>query len=315
MSEVITKQIYIQPEPKDYFELLKPRVMRLVVFTALVGLLAAPENIHPIISFASILCVAVGAGACGALNMWWDADIDKVMKRTSSRPIPSGKVEANTSLTIGLVLSFFSVVLLGLFSNYFAAAMLAFTIFFYIIIYTVWLKRLTTQNIVIGGLAGAFPPIIGWIIATGEISFESLLMCLIIFVWTPPHFWALSIFSNNDYTKAKVPMLMVIKGETITRRYIFYYSLLLSFITILVSFTSIGGIFYFISSLILNSYFILLSFSILKVKGKSAENNFKKERKFFLFSIFYLFTHFFFILLESILRKISFFNFNFLNML
>ncbi len=315
MSEVITKQIYIQPEPKDYFELLKPRVMRLVVFTALVGLLAAPENIHPIISFASILCVAVGAGACGALNMWWDADIDKVMKRTSSRPIPSGKVEANTSLTIGLVLSFFSVVLLGLFSNYFAAAMLAFTIFFYIIIYTVWLKRLTTQNIVIGGLAGAFPPIIGWIIATGEISFESLLMCLIIFVWTPPHFWALSIFSNNDYTKAKVPMLMVIKGETITRRYIFYYSLLLSFITILVSFTSIGGIFYFISSLILNSYFILLSYSILKVKGKPAENNFKKERKFFLFSIFYLFTHFFFILLESILRKISFFNFNFLNML
>jgi len=315
MSEVITKQIYIQPEPKDYFELLKPRVMRLVVFTALVGLLAAPENIHPIISFASILCVAVGAGACGALNMWWDADIDKVMKRTSSRPIPSGKVEANTSLTIGLVLSFFSVVFLGLFSNYFAAAMLAFTIFFYIIIYTVWLKRLTTQNIVIGGLAGAFPPIIGWIIATGEISFESLLMCLIIFVWTPPHFWALSIFSNNDYTKAKVPMLMVIKGETITRRYIFYYSLLLSFITILVSFTSIGGIFYFISSLILNSYFILLSYSILKVKGKPAENNFKKERKFFLFSIFYLFTHFFFILLESILRKISFFNFNFLNML
>ena len=315
MSEVITKQIYIQPEPKDYFELLKPRVMRLVVFTALVGLLAAPENIHPIISFASILCVAVGAGACGALNMWWDADIDKVMKRTSSRPIPSGKVEANTSLTIGLVLSFFSVVFLGLFSNYFAAAMLAFTIFFYIIIYTVWLKRLTTQNIVIGGLAGAFPPIIGWIIATGEISFESLLMCLIIFVWTPPHFWALSIFSNNDYTKAKVPMLMVIKGETITRRYIFYYSLLLSFITILVSFTSIGGIFYFISSLILNSYFILLSYSILKVKGKPAENNFKKERKFFLFSIFYLFTHFFFILLESILRKISFFNFYFLNML
>ena len=310
MSELMAKPLYFQAQPKDYLELLKPRVMRLVVFTALVGLIAAPVNVHPIISFASILCVAVGAGACGALNMWWDADIDSLMKRTSTRPIPSGKVNANTSLTIGLVLSFFSVILLGLFSNYLAAVMLAFTIFFYIIIYTIWLKRSTTQNIVIGGLAGAFPPVIGWIIATGQINYESLLMCLIIFVWTPPHFWALSIFSNSDYTNAKIPMLMVVRGEKTTRKHIFCYSIALSFVTIFTSFSNLGGMFYLVSSMFLNIYLIILSVRLMSSKYNLDVNDFKNERKFFLFSIFYLFAHFSLILFEAILRKLDLIKYN-----
>ena len=191
----------------DYVQLLKPRVMSLVVFTALVGLLVAPATLHPVEAFCAILFIALGGGASGALNMWWDADIDAVMRRTQSRPIPSGRVEPGEALAIGLALSGISVVMLGLATNLMAAALLAFTIFFYVVIYSVWLKRITPQNIVIGGAAGAFPPMIGWVAATGSVSIEAFLMFMLIFMWTPPHFWALALFMKSDYGDAKVPML------------------------------------------------------------------------------------------------------------
>ena len=191
----------------DYFALLKPRVMTLVVFTAFVGLLAAPVGVHPLVGFAAILFIAVGGGASGALNMWWDADIDRVMKRTRKRPIPAGKVSEDEAFAFGITLAGFAVVMLGLAANLLAAGLLAFTIFFYVVIYSMWLKRWTPQNIVIGGAAGAFPPMIGWAAATGTISIESILMFALIFMWTPPHFWALALFMRSDYDEAGVPML------------------------------------------------------------------------------------------------------------
>lgn len=211
----------------DYFALLKPRVMSLVVFTALVGLLVAPNPVHPFVAFASILFIAVGGGASGALNMWWDADIDRKMKRTQKRPIPSGKVEESEALAIGVTLSAFAVVMLALAANVFAGLLLAFTIFFYVVIYTMWLKRSTPQNIVIGGAAGAFPPMIGWAVATGGVSIESVLMFMITFMWTPPHFWALALYKCDDYEKAGVPMLPVVSGVLETKRQMLLYTVLL----------------------------------------------------------------------------------------
>jgi protoheme IX farnesyltransferase len=212
----------------DYFALMKPRVMSLVVFTALVGLVIAPGHVHPVIGFAALLCIAVGAGAAGALNMWYDADIDAVMTRTAQRPVPGGRVEPGEALAFGITLAAFSVVALGLLVNLIAAALLAFTIFFYVVIYTMWLKRSTPQNIVIGGAAGAFPPMIGWAAATGGIGVESCLLFLIIFFWTPPHFWALSLWRSDDYARAGVPMLPVIAGAQETRKQILIYSLVLA---------------------------------------------------------------------------------------
>ncbi|MEK6216753.1 MAG: heme o synthase, partial [Boseongicola sp.] len=194
-----------EPTFGDYFALLKPRVMSLVVFTAFVGLLVAPVSLHPVEAFAAILFIAVGAGASGALNMWWDADIDAVLRRTANRPIPSGRVEPGEALAIGVGLSGMAVVMLGLATNLFAAGLLAFTIFFYAVVYTMWLKRWTPQNIVIGGAAGAFPPMIGWAAATGGVSIEAALMFALIFIWTPPHFWALALFVRSDYGDADVP--------------------------------------------------------------------------------------------------------------
>jgi heme o synthase len=230
-----------EPQFGDYFELLKPRVMRLVVFTALVGLLAAPAPVHPVIAFAGLLCIAVGAGASGALNMWWDSDIDAVMRRTSGRPVPSGRIGREEALAVGVTLAVFSVVMLALFANIFAAALLAFTIFFYAVIYSMWLKRSTPQNIVIGGAAGAFPPMIGWAIATGGVSVESVLMFLVIFLWTPPHFWALALFRNDDYTRAGVPMLPVTAGARATRVQILLYSLILAPVVVALATTQVGG--------------------------------------------------------------------------
>ncbi|MEO1613797.1 MAG: heme o synthase [Pseudomonadota bacterium] len=233
-------------EFKDYFELLKPRVMSLVIFTALVGLLVAPVGVHPVISFASILCIAVGAGASGALNMWWDADIDVKMARTRNRPVPSGRVTADEALAVGLGLSILSVAMLGLFANWLSASILAFTIFFYAVIYSMWLKRSTPQNIVIGGAAGAFPPMLGWAVATGGVSVESVLMFAVIFLWTPPHFWALALYRNGDYERAEVPMMTVVAGPVATRRQVFWYSVALAVVAVAPAFTSIGGFVYLV---------------------------------------------------------------------
>ena len=211
----------------DYVALMKPRVMSLVVFTALVGLMVAPGHLHPVLGFAALLCIAIGAGAAGALNMWFDADVDAVMSRTASRPIPAGRVLPQEALGFGMTLAVGSVAVLGLVANWLAAGLLAFTIFFYVAIYTAWLKRSTPQNIVIGGAAGAFPPMIGWAAATGAIGLESILMFLIIFFWTPPHFWALSLWRTQDYARAGIPMLPVVAGPAETRRQILIYALAL----------------------------------------------------------------------------------------
>src|SRR5580704_9172235 len=212
----------------DYVALMKPRVMSLVVFTALVGLMVAPGHLHPVVGFAALLCIAIGAGAAGALNMWYDADIDAVMARTADRPIPAGRVTRGEALGFGVTLAGGSVAVLGLAANWLAAGLLAFTIFFYVAIYTMWLKRSTPQNIVIGGAAGAFPPMIGWAAATGGLGIESLVLFLIIFFWTPPHFWALSLWRAGDYARAGIPMLPVVAGPAETRRQILIYSLVLA---------------------------------------------------------------------------------------
>jgi protoheme IX farnesyltransferase len=212
----------------DYVALMKPRVMSLVVFTALVGLMVAPGHLHPVLGFAALLCIAIGAGAAGALNMWFDADVDAVMSRTASRPIPAGRVLPQEALGFGMTLAVGSVAVLGLVANWLAAGFLAFTIFFYVAIYTAWLKRSTPQNIVIGGAAGAFPPMIGWAAATGAVGLESVLMFLIIFFWTPPHFWALSLWRTQDYARAGIPMLPVVAGPAETRRQILIYAVALA---------------------------------------------------------------------------------------
>ena len=291
----------------DYFALLKPRVMQLVVFTALVGMLAAPVSVHPVIGFASILFVAIGAGASGALNMWWDADIDAVMRRTQSRPIPSGRVQPGEALAIGVALSGLAVMMLGLAANLLAAGMLLFTILFYAVFYTMWLKRRTPQNIVIGGAAGAFPPVIGWIIATGSFSIEAWLMFALIFIWTPPHFWALALFMRSDYDDAKVPMLTVTHGRPATRRHILIYTVLLAVLAIGTAFTSIGGPIYLATTVILNALFLLGAWRIWKRDEDDAEeDNYAVERKFFRLSLFYLFLHFGAILVEATLRPWGF---------
>jgi protoheme IX farnesyltransferase len=287
----------------DYVELLKPRVMRLVIFTAAVGLICAPVPVHPVVAFASILCVAVGAGASGALNMWWDWDIDAIMRRTAGRPIPSGRVTREEAFAIGITLAAFSVVMLALFANTFSAALLAFTIFFYAVIYSMWLKRSTPQNIVIGGAAGSFPPMIGWAIATGGVSVESCLMFLLIFLWTPPHFWALALFRNEDYTRAGVPMMPVTAGPRSTRNQILGYSLILVPVAVLPAFTSIGGPVYLAGALILNAMLLAGAFAIFRRDETVAvADKYRVEKRFFGFSIVYLFLHFCLFLAEAGLR-------------
>jgi len=287
----------------DYFALFKPRVMQLVVFTALVGMLAAPVSVHPVVGFAAILFVAIGAGASGALNMWWDADIDQIMRRTQSRPIPAGKVQPGEALALGVALSGMSVMMLGLAANVLAAAMLLFTILFYAVFYTMWLKRRTPQNIVIGGAAGAFPPVIGWIIATGSFSVEAWLMFALIFMWTPPHFWALALFMRSDYDDADVPMLTVTHGRPATRRHILAYTVLLAVLAIGTGFTAIGGWIYLSFAVVLNVMFLIGAYRIWKRNEDDAEaDNYKVERKFFRLSLFYLFLHFGAILVEATLR-------------
>ena len=287
----------------DYVALLKPRVMSLVVFTALVGLLVAPLALHPVEAFAAVLFIALGAGASGALNMWWDADIDALMRRTRGRPVPSGRIEAGEALALGLGLSGFSVIMLWLATNWQAAALLAFTIFFYAVVYTMGLKRRTPQNIVIGGAAGAFPPMIGWVAATGSVSVEALLMFALIFVWTPPHFWALALFMKDDYANAGVPMLTVTHGRRATRAHVLAYTLALVPVSLALGFSTIGGPVYLGMALVLNALFLRGAWQIWHRDEVQAEaEKYRVEKAVFTLSLIYLFALFAALLVDAALR-------------
>ncbi|MDK8873915.1 heme o synthase [Paracoccus sp. SSJ] len=283
----------------DYVALLKPRVMSLVVFTAFVGLWIAPQPVNPFVAFCAVLFIALGGGASGALNMWYDADIDAVMRRTAGRPVPSGRVTSQEALAVGIALSGLSVMMLGLAANWFAAGFLAFTIFFYAVVYTIWLKRSTPQNIVIGGAAGAFPPMIGWACATGGIGIESLLMFALIFFWTPPHFWALALFMKDDYSKAGVPMLTVTHGRKVTRCHIFAYTLVLAPFALWLGFTSVGGPLYLAVSVVLNALFIAGGWQILRRSEDQAQaDGYRVEKRYFRLSLYYTFLHFLTLLVQ-----------------
>jgi heme o synthase len=285
---------------QDYLQLLKPRVMSLVVFTGLTGLVCSGHAVNPVLGAVAILCIAVGAGASGALNMWYDADIDAKMRRTRGRPVPSGKVQGADALGLGVVLSLFSVMLMGVATNWLAAGLLAFTIVFYAVVYTMWLKRWTAQNIVIGGLAGALPPVIGWAAATGGTPLNAWLLCAIIFMWTPPHFWALSLYTSEDYAKAGVPMMPVVKGAASTRLQILVYSLLLIPICVAPAFTGLGGPVYLGVSVLGGLVFLLLAWRLFRSKAGEAADprnddglydvraGARDARNLFAFSILYL---------------------------
>ncbi|MCB1447641.1 MAG: heme o synthase [Rhizobiaceae bacterium] len=275
---------------RDYFELLKPRVMSLVIFTAFAGLIVAPGHIHPLIGFIAILCIAVGAGASGALNMWYDADIDAVMSRTAGRPIPSGRILPGEALAFGITLSGFSVAVLGLVVNALAAGLLAFTIFFYAVIYTMWLKRWTPQNIVIGGAAGAFPPMIGWAAVTGSVSVESIALFLIIFLWTPAHFWALALFKMRDYGAVGVPMLPNVAGEKVTKDQIVVYAVLTAAAGVSPTFLGFASPLYGVVVGVLGAAFVWLS--ILCRRMPDGDKAMVPAKKLFGYSILYLFAIF-----------------------
>lgn len=292
-----------EAEVGDYLALLKPRVMSLVIFTALVGLVIAPDHIHPILAFTSILCIAVGAGASGAMNMAYEADIDALMTRTANRPIPRGRVTPSEAMTFGLVLAFFSVMTLGVLVNWLAAGLLAFTIFFYVVVYTMWLKRWTAQNIVIGGAAGALPPVVAWAAATGSLSMEPILLFLVIFFWTPPHFWALALFRSDDYARAGVPMLPVVAGPDATRLQILLYTVVLVATAFapwpLGYFDAVYGV----TSLVLGAGMMWLAIDVYRHReGKAA---LRATRRLFAFSIFYLFALFAVLLLEVVVRAVA----------
>jgi len=281
----------------DYIALMKPRVMSLVVFTALVGLMVAPGHLHPVLGFAALLCIAIGAGAAGALNMWFDADVDAVMSRTARRPIPAGRVMPQEALAFGMTLAFGSVAVLGLVANWLAAALLAFTIFFYVAIYTMRLKRATPQNIVIGGAAGAFPPMIGWAAASGTIGLESVLLFLIIFFWTPPHFWALSLWRAEDYARAGIPMLPVVAGYSETRRQILLYSMVLAPVGALPWLLGYSGPLYGATAILAGAAMVWLSIRI-KILGDADEGD-RAAKRLFGVSILYLFVLFTALLIDD----------------
>ena len=281
----------------EYFALMKPRVMFLVVFTALVGLVAAPGHMHPVLAVAALVCIAVGAGAAGALNMWYDADIDARMARTATRPIPKGKITADEARAFGTVLAIGSVLCLGLMLNWVAASLLALTIGFYVFIYTMWLKRSTPLNIVIGGAAGAVPPMIGWAAATGTVSLESFILFLIIFMWTPPHFWALAILRVRDYERAGVPMLPVVKGEDETRRQILIYSLILAPLGCVPAIVGLGGGLYTVAAGFLGAFFAMFAYACYSERvGPDAE---RAAKNLFAYSVLYLFLLFAVLLVEQ----------------
>jgi len=310
LTDISTAQIgpvarSAEPEFRDFVLLLKPRVMSLVVFTALAGMVAAPVPVHPAVALASLICIAVGAGASGALNMWWDADIDARMRRTRARPVPSGLVAPGEALGLGLGLSLISVLMLSVFANPLAAGLLAFTIFFYVVVYTMWLKRATPQNIVIGGAAGAFPPVIAWAAVTGEVSTASVLMFAVIFIWTPPHFWSLALFRNDDYARVGVPMMPVVVGETSTRRQIWLYSLLLAPVAVAPAFTVAGGPVCLAVSLLANAAFLRGAWRVSRrTQALALADNYRAEKRLFGVSIIYLFALFAAFILDAALAVV-----------
>ncbi len=303
MSDVSYQQADAKAAPlggdvADFWALMKPRVMSLVIFTALVGIVAAPGHIHPGLGFIALLCIAVGAGASGALNMWYDADIDANMQRTAARPIPRGRITEGEALGFGVVLSIASVVTLAVLVNLVAGALLALTIAFYIFVYTMWLKRRTPQNIVIGGAAGAFPPMVGWASVTGSVSLDAALLFAIIFMWTPPHFWALALYRCRDYERVGVPMLPVVAGPDETRRQIWIYSVLLVPLAMLPAATGLGGRAYLIASALLGVGFLGLAWKVYRVRdGRDADTH---AKRLFGYSILYLFLLFAVILVERL---------------
>jgi protoheme IX farnesyltransferase len=292
----------LEPSVSDFVTLMKPRVMTLVILTAVAGLLLAPGAIHPVIGLIAIIAISVGAGASGALNMWYDADIDENMARTAARPIPRGRVTPDEALQFGGVLSVMSVLTLGVLVNWVAGALLAMTILYYVFIYTMWLKRLTPQNIVIGGAAGAFPPMIGWAAVTGTVSLESILLFLIIFMWTPPHFWSLALLRSRDYERVGVPMLPVVAGPAETRKQILLYSIVLVPLAILPVFIGLGGITYGAASVMLGAVFLWFAFDVWRItEGREAD---KACKRLFWFSILYLYALFAILVVEGVMNRL-----------
>jgi len=288
---------------EDYLALLKPRVMSLVVFTALVGMLVAPGGINPVIGIIAVVCIAIGGGASGALNMWYDADIDAIMSRTQNRPIPSGRITSGEALTFGLVLSAFSVSLLGLATNWVAGGLLAFTIFFYAVIYTIWLKRSTPQNIVIGGAAGAFPTMIGWAAVSGTISWESLSLFLIVFLWTPPHFWALALYKQGDYAAAGIPMMPNVAGEASTKHQIFVYSVILAVSAFVPIYLGMASWIYGLVAAATGASFVYLAVRLLYAPTNVDMR--KAARRLFTYSLSYLFVLFLGLLTDSFVARLG----------
>ncbi len=296
MTETTTIETLTDATVADYFALLKPRVMSLVVFTGFAGMWVAPgfSHLHPVIAATAVLCIAIGAGAAGAINMWYDRDIDAVMKRTKNRPIPTGRVNADEALSFGVILSLLSVMTMGVAVNWTAAALLGFANLFYVFVYTMWLKRRTPQNIVIGGAAGAFPPMIGWAAVTGDISTASIALFCIIFFWTPPHFWALSLFANEDYKRANIPMLPVVSGERMTKIQMLAYTLLMVPLSIAPYLLGIAGIVYGITAFALSVFFLFTNFRVLVDKTD------KSARLMFGYSVFYLFALFTALMIDKV---------------
>ena len=292
-----------EAEVGDYIALLKPRVMSLVVFTALVGLVIAPGHVHPVLAITSLLCIAVGAGASGALNMALEGDLDARMTRTANRPIPRGRITPSEAMAFGVILAFFSVLTLGILVNWYAGGLLAFTIFFYVVVYTMWLKRWTAQNIVIGGAAGSLPPVVAWVAATGSLSVEPLLLFLIIFFWTPPHFWALALFRSDDYARAGVPMLPVVAGPDATRLQILLYTIVL--VAVAAAPWPLGYFdwIYGVTSLILGAGMLVLAVNVYCRRERS--QSLRATRKLFAFSILYLFALFASLLVEVVVRAVA----------
>ena len=288
---------------KDLYLLLKPRVMWLAVFTAAVGIIIAPIQNNLFLSLIILICISIGAGAAGVLNMWWDRELDNMMERTNSRPLPNEKISSDDAFVFGLSLSIFSVMFLGLVSNWLAAFLLALTIFFYLVIYSMFLKKATPQNIVIGGAAGAMPPLIGWVATTGTVSIEPLLLFLFIFLWTPPHFWSLAIITKDDYAKASIPMFPVLYGVEKTRRSILHYTIILIISSQVISFSEIGGPVFFLLSNVLNALLLLSAVNLVRF---NENNGYERERRFFKFTILYLFLYFGFLVISGAFETLEY---------